>query len=79
MPRYDLEEKGHLTHQEFLQSLGVHFSFEDSGPSKRIVEDNHQALEEHYNSQLKLNEDIQAFHKHQTQALNIKHIEQQVK
>ncbi|XP_040201756.1 EF-hand calcium-binding domain-containing protein 6 [Rana temporaria] len=77
--RYDPEGKGHLTHQEFLQRLGVDFARGDSGPSKRIVEDNQQALEKHYNSQKKLHQDMHAFHKHQTQALNIKDIEQQVK
>ncbi|KAM5172966.1 EF-hand calcium-binding domain-containing protein 6 [Mantella aurantiaca] len=77
--RYDPEEKGHLTHQEFLQKLGVNFASGDSGPSKRIVEDNHQTLEKHYNSQQKLHREMQAFHKHQTQGLNIKDIEQQVK
>nr|DBA30474.1 TPA: hypothetical protein GDO54_006443 [Pyxicephalus adspersus] len=77
--RYDSEGKGHLTHQEFLQKLGVNFASGDSGPSQRIVDDNHETLEKHYNSQQKLHQDLHTFHKHQTRALNIRDIEQQVK
>lgn len=77
--RYDPEGKGHLTHQEFLQKLGVNFASGDSGPSKRIIEDNHQTLEKHYNSQQKIHQEMHEFHKHQTRALNIKDIEQQIK
>ncbi|XP_066446468.1 EF-hand calcium-binding domain-containing protein 6 isoform X2 [Eleutherodactylus coqui] len=77
--RYDPEGKGHLTHQEFLQKLGVNFASGDSGPSKRIIEDNHQALEKHYSSQQKIQQEMYEFHKHQTRALNIKDIEQQIK
>ncbi|XP_056373356.1 EF-hand calcium-binding domain-containing protein 6 [Hyla sarda] len=77
--RYDPEGKGHLTHQEFLQKLGVNFASGDSGPSRRIVEDNHQALEKHYSSQQKIHQEMHEFHKHQTRALNIKDIEQQIK
>ncbi|XP_075712106.1 EF-hand calcium-binding domain-containing protein 6 isoform X2 [Rhinoderma darwinii] len=77
--RYDPEGKGYLTHQEFLQKLGVNFATGDSGPSKRIIEDNHQILEQHYNSQQKIHQEMHEFHKHQTRALNIKDIEQQIK
>ncbi|XP_063784992.1 EF-hand calcium-binding domain-containing protein 6 isoform X2 [Pseudophryne corroboree] len=77
--RYDPDGKGHLTHQEFLQKLGVNFASGDSGPSKRIIEDNCQTLEKHYNTQQKLHQELQAFHVHQTQALDIKDIEQQIK
>ncbi|XP_068134278.1 EF-hand calcium-binding domain-containing protein 6 isoform X2 [Hyperolius riggenbachi] len=77
--RYDPEGKGHLTHQEFLQKLGVNFASGDGGPSRRIVEDNHQALEKHYNSQQKLQKELQIFYKHQTQAMDIRDIEHQVK
>ncbi|XP_069619468.1 EF-hand calcium-binding domain-containing protein 6 isoform X1 [Ranitomeya imitator] len=77
--RYDPEGKGHLTHQEFLQKLGVNFTSGDNGPSKRIIEDNHQALEKHYSSQQKILQDMDEFHKHQTRALNMKDVEQQIK
>ncbi|XP_044133778.1 EF-hand calcium-binding domain-containing protein 6 [Bufo gargarizans] len=77
--RYDPEGRGHLTHQEFLQKLGVNFASGDSGPSKRIIEDNYQTLEKHYSSQQKINKEMQEFHKHQTRSLNIKDIEQQIK
>ncbi|KAM4037214.1 EF-hand calcium-binding domain-containing protein 6 isoform 1-T2 [Anomaloglossus baeobatrachus] len=77
--RYDPEGKGHLTHQEFLQKLGVNFASGDSGPSKRIIEDNHQTLEKHYNSQQKILEEMHEFHKHQTRGLSMKDIEQQIK
>ncbi|KAM9311492.1 EF-hand calcium-binding domain-containing protein 6 [Gastrophryne carolinensis] len=77
--RYDPDGKGHLTHQEFLQKLGVNFVSGDSGPSKRIAEDNQQALEKHYNTQQKLQREMSAIHKHHTRALDIKDIEHQVK
>ncbi|XP_072001463.1 EF-hand calcium-binding domain-containing protein 6 isoform X2 [Engystomops pustulosus] len=77
--RYDPEGKGHLTHQEFLQKLGVNFATGDSGPSKRIIEDNQETLEKHYSSQQKILKDMQEFHKHQTRALDMKDVEQQIK
>ncbi|XP_075066378.1 EF-hand calcium-binding domain-containing protein 6 isoform X2 [Mixophyes fleayi] len=77
--RYDPEGKGHLTHQEFLQKLGVNFASGDSGPSKRIIEDNRQTLEKHHSTQQKIHQEMQVFHMHQTRALDIKDIEQQVK
>ncbi|CAN2387261.1 calcium ion binding [Pristimantis euphronides] len=77
--RYDPEGKGHLTHQEFLQKLGVNFATGDTGPSKQIIEDNHQTLEKHFSSQQKIHQEMHEFHKHQTRALNIKDLEQQIK
>ncbi|XP_053575675.1 EF-hand calcium-binding domain-containing protein 6 [Bombina bombina] len=77
--RYDPEEKGFLTHQEFQQKLGVNFASVDSGPSRRIVEDNHTSLEKHYSNQEKIREEMHVFHKHQTKTLDIKDLEQQIK
>ncbi|XP_031753958.1 EF-hand calcium-binding domain-containing protein 6 [Xenopus tropicalis] len=77
--RYDPEGKGFLTHNEFLEKLGISFASGDSGPSKQITEDNRACLEGHYNNQLKIQEEMDAFHKHQTKALDMKDIEQQIK
>uniref|UniRef100_A0A8C5WH63 EF-hand domain-containing protein n=1 Tax=Leptobrachium leishanense TaxID=445787 RepID=A0A8C5WH63_9ANUR len=77
--RYDPGGKGYLTHQEFLQKLGVNFASVDSGPSDRIAEENHQCLEKHFSTQQKLHKELDSFHKHQTKALDIKTIEQQIK
>ncbi|KAM4748693.1 EF-hand calcium-binding domain-containing protein 6 [Rhinophrynus dorsalis] len=77
--RYDPDGKGYLTHQEFLEKLGIHFAPADSGPSTRIVEENQACLEKHYSNQQKIQGDMDAFHKHQTKALDIKNIEQQIK
>ncbi|KAM4675746.1 EF-hand calcium-binding domain-containing protein 6 [Discoglossus pictus] len=77
--RYDPDGKGFLTHQEFLQKLGVNFASGDCGPSRRIAEDNRASLEKHHNTQQKIQQEIQTFHKHQTKALDIKDIEQQIK
>ncbi|CAH2278349.1 EF-hand calcium-binding domain-containing 6 [Pelobates cultripes] len=77
--RYDPEGKGYLTHQEFLHKLGLDSVSMDSGPSARIADENHECLEKHWSTQHKLHEEMDSFHKHQTKALNIKTIEQQVK
>ncbi|OCT86063.1 EF-hand calcium-binding domain-containing protein 6 [Xenopus laevis] len=77
--RYDPEGKGFLTHQEFLEKLGISFASGDSGPSKQITEDNETRLEEHYKKQQQIQEEMDAFHKHQTKELDMKDIEQQIK
>ncbi|KAG8438643.1 hypothetical protein GDO86_004998 [Hymenochirus boettgeri] len=77
--RYDSDGKGYLTHQEFLHKLGIAFASGDAGPSKRIVEDNQVCLDNHYIKQQQIQEEMNAFHKHQTKTLDIKDIEQQIK
>ncbi|KAM3926185.1 EF-hand calcium-binding domain-containing protein 6 [Leptodactylus fuscus] len=77
--RYDPEGKGHLTHQEFLQKLGVNFATGDFGPSERIMEDNQETLEKHYSSQHKIHQEMDEFHKYQTRALNMNDLELQIK
>ncbi|XP_075458906.1 EF-hand calcium-binding domain-containing protein 6 isoform X3 [Ascaphus truei] len=77
--RYDPEGKGYLTHQEFLQKLGVNLASGDCGPSRRIVEDDHTCIPKHYSKQQKTQEEMHEFQKHQTNALDIKAIEQQIK
>ncbi|MEE6477547.1 hypothetical protein FKM82_011546 [Ascaphus truei] len=77
--RYDPEGKGYLTHQEFLQKLGVNLASGDCGPSRRIVEDDHTCIPKHYSKQQKTQEEMHEFQKHQTNALDIKDIEQQIK
>ncbi|XP_053318206.1 EF-hand calcium-binding domain-containing protein 6 [Spea bombifrons] len=77
--RYDPEGKGHLSHAEFLQKLGVHFAPADGGPSQRIADNNRESLLKHYGGQQKMAEDLEAFHRRQTKALDLRGIEQQIK
>lgn len=60
--RYDDERKGHITHQQFLQKIGVNFApGDDSGTSKQIVDSSIKTLDEHHTSMM-LKHEMQTYH-----------------
>uniref|UniRef100_A0A8C3XP16 EF-hand domain-containing protein n=1 Tax=Chelydra serpentina TaxID=8475 RepID=A0A8C3XP16_CHESE len=69
--RYDTVAKGYLTHQEFLQKLGLEFAPADTGLSRHIVEDNYASLMEHYSNQQKKHLEMEEQQKQQTKALHV--------
>uniref|UniRef100_A0A8C8SZL0 EF-hand domain-containing protein n=1 Tax=Pelusios castaneus TaxID=367368 RepID=A0A8C8SZL0_9SAUR len=68
--RYDTGAKGYLTHQEFLQKLGLECAPADAGLSRHIVEDNYASLTEHYSNQQKKRSEMEEQQKQQTKALD---------
>ncbi|KAG6923920.1 EF-hand calcium binding domain 6, partial [Chelydra serpentina] len=77
--RYDTVAKGYLTHQEFLQKLGLEFAPADTGLSRHIVEDNYASLMEHYSNQQKKHLEMEEQQKQQTKALHVGDIKKQIK
>lgn len=49
--RYDTDAKGYLTHQNFLQKLGIEFAPADTGLSRHSTEDIYTCLKANYNNQ----------------------------
>ncbi|XP_029453350.1 EF-hand calcium-binding domain-containing protein 6 [Rhinatrema bivittatum] len=76
--RYDTNKKGYITHQEFLQRLGIELAAGDRTLSRHIVEDNCSSLQEHY-IQHKKQTETEDQQKQQTKAQDIKEIAQQIK
>nr|XP_042704136.1 EF-hand calcium-binding domain-containing protein 6 isoform X2 [Chrysemys picta bellii] len=76
--RYDTVAKGYLTHQEFLQKLGLEFAPADTGLSRHIVEDNYASLMEHYSNQQKKHLEMEEQQKQQTKALHVSEIKKQI-
>uniref|UniRef100_A0A8C4XWV5 EF-hand domain-containing protein n=1 Tax=Gopherus evgoodei TaxID=1825980 RepID=A0A8C4XWV5_9SAUR len=72
--RYDTVGKGYLTHQEFLQKLGLEFAPADTGLSRHIVEDNYASLMEHYSNQQKKHLEMEEQQKLQIKALHVSEI-----
>uniref|UniRef100_A0A674KIF1 EF-hand domain-containing protein n=1 Tax=Terrapene triunguis TaxID=2587831 RepID=A0A674KIF1_9SAUR len=70
--RYDTVAKGYLTHQEFLQKLGLEFAPADTGLSRHIVEDNYASLMEHYSNQQKKHLEMEEQQKQQTKLLSFR-------
>ncbi|XP_050792351.1 EF-hand calcium-binding domain-containing protein 6 [Gopherus flavomarginatus] len=77
--RYDTVGKGYLTHQEFLQKLGLEFAPADTGLSRYIVEDNYASLMEHYSNQQKKHLEMEEQQKQQIKALHVSEIKKQIK
>ncbi|CAM4479605.1 unnamed protein product [Lepidochelys kempii] len=77
--RYDTVAKGYLTHQEFLQKLGLEFAPAHTGLSRHIVEDNYASLMEHYSNQQKKHLEMEEQQKQQTKALHVSEIKKQIK
>ncbi|EMP33996.1 EF-hand calcium-binding domain-containing protein 6, partial [Chelonia mydas] len=77
--RYDTFSKGYLTHQEFLQKLGLEFAPAHTGLSRHIVEDNYASLMEHYSNQQKKHLEMEEQQKQQTKALHVSEIKKQIK
>ncbi|XP_010214118.1 PREDICTED: EF-hand calcium-binding domain-containing protein 6, partial [Tinamus guttatus] len=77
--RYDTDAKGYLTHQEFLQKLGIEFAPADTGLGKHITEDNHAHLKAHYNNQQKKHSKLEEQQKQQTKALHVNEVKKQIK
>ncbi|XP_014795529.1 PREDICTED: EF-hand calcium-binding domain-containing protein 6-like [Calidris pugnax] len=77
--RYDTDAKGYLTHQEFLQKLGIEFAPTDTGLSKHITEDRYAHLQMHYNNQQKKHSKLEEQQKQQTKALHAREIKKQIK
>ena len=51
--RYDPDGKGYIDHQHFLYMMGKAFApGDESGTSKRIVEDSYNAISAHHQNQL---------------------------
>ncbi|XP_068807251.1 EF-hand calcium-binding domain-containing protein 6 [Struthio camelus] len=77
--RYDTDAKRYLTHQEFLQKLGIEFSPADTGLSRLITEDKYAHLEAHYNNQQKKHSKLEEQQKQQTKALHVNEMKKQIK
>ncbi|XP_039618121.1 EF-hand calcium-binding domain-containing protein 6-like [Polypterus senegalus] len=77
--RYDNEEKGHLTHSEFLEKLGVEFCTADNGTSRNIVDGNSKSLLEHYNLQQQKHHEIADKQIQQTRILQTALVEKDVR
>ncbi|XP_063164332.1 EF-hand calcium-binding domain-containing protein 6 [Candoia aspera] len=56
--RYDLNAKGYLTHQEFLQKMGVENVPADSGLNKQFSAENYPHFMEHYKREEKKHIDV---------------------
>ncbi|XP_076184720.1 EF-hand calcium-binding domain-containing protein 6 [Aptenodytes patagonicus] len=77
--RYDTDAKGYLTHQEFLQKLGIEFAPADAGLSRHITEGSYARLQAHYNNQQKKHSKLEEQQKQQTKALHVREIKKQIK
>nr|XP_025042844.1 EF-hand calcium-binding domain-containing protein 6 isoform X2 [Pelodiscus sinensis]XP_025042845.1 EF-hand calcium-binding domain-containing protein 6 isoform X3 [Pelodiscus sinensis] len=77
--RYDTVGKGYLTHQEFLQKLGLEFAPSDTGLSRHIAEDSYATLMEHYSNQQKKHWEMEEQQKQQTKDLYVNEITKQIK
>ncbi|KAM6290393.1 LOW QUALITY PROTEIN: EF-hand calcium-binding domain-containing protein 6 [Porphyrio hochstetteri] len=77
--RYDPDAKGYLTHQEFLQRLGIESAPADTGLSRHITEDSYAHLQAHYNNQQKKHSELEKQQKRQTEALHVGEIKKQIK
>ncbi|KAM6093501.1 EF-hand calcium-binding domain-containing protein 6 [Chlamydotis macqueenii] len=75
--RYDTDAKGYLTHQEFLQKLGIDFVPTDTGLSRHITEDSYVRLQAPYNKQKK-DSNLEEQQKQQTNALHVRKIKKQI-
>nr|XP_025969917.1 EF-hand calcium-binding domain-containing protein 6 [Dromaius novaehollandiae] len=76
--RYDTDAKGYLTHQEFLQRLGIKFAPADTGLSRHITEDKYAHLKAHYNNQQKKHSKLEEQQKQQTKALHVNEMKKQI-
>ncbi|KAM6321217.1 LOW QUALITY PROTEIN: EF-hand calcium-binding domain-containing protein 6 [Aegotheles albertisi] len=76
--RYDTDAKRYLTHQEFLQKLGIEFAPANTGPSGHITEDSYAHLQAHNNNQLKKHSNLEEQQKQQNEALHVE-IKKQIK
>ncbi|XP_053243628.1 EF-hand calcium-binding domain-containing protein 6 [Podarcis raffonei] len=56
--RYDPNAKGYLTHQEFLQKLGIENATVDTGLNRQFVADNYVRFMDHYKREEKKHIDI---------------------
>ncbi|XP_062990400.1 EF-hand calcium-binding domain-containing protein 6 [Elgaria multicarinata webbii] len=56
--RYDINAKGYLTHQEFLQKMGVENIPPDTGLNKRIMAENYVRFMDHYKREERKHIDI---------------------
>ncbi|XP_075598913.1 EF-hand calcium-binding domain-containing protein 6 [Balearica regulorum gibbericeps] len=77
--RYDTDAKGYLTHQEFLQKLGIEFAPADTGLSRHIMGDSSAHLQAHYNNQQKKHSKLEEQQKQQSKALHVREIKKQIK
>ncbi|KAM6381899.1 LOW QUALITY PROTEIN: EF-hand calcium-binding domain-containing protein 6 [Alca torda] len=77
--RYDTDEKGYLTHQEFLHKLGIEFASAEKGLSKHITDNSYAHLQMHYNNQQKKHSKLEEQQKQQTKALHVRKIKKQIK
>ncbi|KAF7237690.1 EF-hand calcium-binding domain-containing protein 6 [Varanus komodoensis] len=55
---YDINAKGYLTHQEFLQKMGVENMAPDTGLNERIMAEDYAHFMDHYKREKKKHIDI---------------------
>ncbi|XP_043944428.1 EF-hand calcium-binding domain-containing protein 6 [Protopterus annectens] len=77
--RYDVDGKGYLTQEEFLQQLGIELAPADHGISKSIIDQNMKSLIQQQEKQQQKQQKLKEQQKLQTQALPSRHLEQQLK
>ncbi|XP_054673072.1 LOW QUALITY PROTEIN: EF-hand calcium-binding domain-containing protein 6 [Grus americana] len=77
--RYDTDAKGYLTHQEFLQKLGIEFAPTDTGLSRHITGDSSAHLQAHYNNRQKKHSKLEEQQKQQSKAPHVREIKKQIK
>ncbi|KAM6211114.1 LOW QUALITY PROTEIN: EF-hand calcium-binding domain-containing protein 6 [Sarcoramphus papa] len=76
--RYDTDAKGYLTHQEFLQKLGMEFAPADTELSRHIMEDSYARLRAHYDNHKKHSK-LEEQQQQQTKTLHVREIKKQIK
>eukprot|EP00058_Branchiostoma_floridae_P003899 XP_002589387.1 hypothetical protein BRAFLDRAFT_77829 [Branchiostoma floridae] len=78
--RYDVDQKGYLTHGEFVEVLGLTFAPSDMhGTSRRIVDDSQAFLDQHHQGQQARHQQIAANQMKAAGHMTAAEVEQQLK